>query len=80
MHLGVLRDGVTVRDDTCVVMSLVLCPTYSSDTVIYSSKATQEMEEFIGLSDYNPSSREYSIGVQGRDHEAGTETENAGRQ
>lgn len=69
-----------MRDDTCVVMSLVSCPTYSFDTVIYSPKVTQEMEEFIWLTDYNPLSREYSIGVQGRDHEVGTETENAGRQ
>ena len=58
LHLGVLRDGATVRDDTCVVMFLVSCPTYSFDTVIYSSKTTQEMEEFIWLTDYNPSSRE----------------------
>lgn len=39
---------MTVRDDICVVMFLVLYSTYSSDTVIYSPKATQEMEEFIG--------------------------------
>lgn len=70
---------MTLRDDTCVVMFLVLYSTYSSDTVIYSPKATQAMEEFFGLTDCNPSSRECRVGAQGRDHEAGTGIDNTER-